>query len=199
MEIVAIGQEVDAGRFWALDKDGNPKALEVFTYRVEGLDRELSIGQLVMTICLQRATELEDRVVEKMAGMADVTIRLECLTGMQEALVKLDPDKLGDFSYDNSAWPDAGKYNTTLNKDLLLAFMKDPKDKGGLGLTLVTDPKPEDLVTSLSTAMDDYNSVNQKEMIELQSLTNKRDQSYDLITNALKSFHTVMLGAANNL
>ncbi len=36
-------------------------------------------------------------------------------------------------------------------------------------------------------------------MIKLQSLTNKRDQAYDLISNALKSINTVLTGTMNNM
>jgi len=36
-------------------------------------------------------------------------------------------------------------------------------------------------------------------MIELQSLTAKRDQSYDMISNVLKSLSTVMTANVNNM
>ena len=36
-------------------------------------------------------------------------------------------------------------------------------------------------------------------MIELQSLTNKRDQSYDMISNVLKSLNTTIIGNINNM
>ena len=35
-------------------------------------------------------------------------------------------------------------------------------------------------------------------MIELQSQTSKRDQSYDMISNVLKSLNTVQVGIVNN-
>ena len=46
--------------------------------------------------------------------------------------------------------------------------------------------------------MDEKNSFSQQSMIELQSLTNKRDQSYDMVSNILKSLNTVMTGNVNN-
>ena len=47
--------------------------------------------------------------------------------------------------------------------------------------------------------MDEMNSFSQKTMIELQSLTSKRDQSYDMISNVLKSLNNVLVGISNNI
>ena len=46
--------------------------------------------------------------------------------------------------------------------------------------------------------MDEKNSFSQKTMIELQSLTQKRDQSYDMISNVIKSLNTVLVSNVNN-
>ena len=47
--------------------------------------------------------------------------------------------------------------------------------------------------------MDAKNTFSQQAMIELQSLTAKRDQSYDMISNVLKSLSTVMTANVNNM
>jgi hypothetical protein len=47
--------------------------------------------------------------------------------------------------------------------------------------------------------MDEKNTFSQQKMIELQSLTNKRDQSYDMVSNILKSLNNVIIGNVNNL
>ena len=56
----------------------------------------------------------------------------------------------------------------------------------------------DDFINALESKMDEKNSFSQQTMIELQSLTNKRDQSYDMISNILKSLNTVMTGIVNN-
>ena len=53
-------------------------------------------------------------------------------------------------------------------------------------------------VSTIEAKMDENNSFSQQTMIELQSETNKRDQSYDMISNILKSLNNVMVGIANN-
>ncbi len=59
-------------------------------------------------------------------------------------------------------------------------------------------PSNTDLITLIESKMDEKNSFSQQKMIELQSLTNKRDQSYDMISNILKSLNTTMTGIVNN-
>ena len=56
-----------------------------------------------------------------------------------------------------------------------------------------------DLLTAIEAKMDEKNTFSQQTMIELQSLTAKRDQSYDMISNVLKSFSTVMTANVNNM
>ena len=55
-----------------------------------------------------------------------------------------------------------------------------------------------EFLSSLESAMDSKNSFSQRTMIELQSQTTKRDQTYDMISNILKSINTVLIGNVNN-
>ena len=72
----------------------------------------------------------------------------------------------------------------------------------GLGLTDVpdaADSASEQLITDIEAKMDSLNSFSQQTMIDLQSLTAKRDQSYDMISNILKSLNTTLLANVNNM
>ena len=57
----------------------------------------------------------------------------------------------------------------------------------------------EQLISDIEAKMDSLNSFSQQTMIDLQSLTAKRDQSYDMISNIIKSLNTVLVGTANNM
>jgi hypothetical protein len=57
----------------------------------------------------------------------------------------------------------------------------------------------DSLITAIEAKMDEKNTFSQQTMIELQSLTAKRDQSYDMISNILKSLSTVLTGTVNNM
>ena len=54
-------------------------------------------------------------------------------------------------------------------------------------------------ISLLEDKMDSLNTISQDTLIQLQSLTAKRDQTYDLVSNVLKSLNTVLVGTVNNL
>lgn len=168
---------------------------------VDGSLRDLSIGQLVMAICLSRASELEAEIIGKMAEIASVTVKLESMTTIQEKFVtEQSVSWSGDVSF---LWNDGTgeKMVTFINAGDLVTFLRKDEDKGGLGLGKSIPQSNytcNDVVSALSSKMDSLNSMNQTDMIKLQSTTSKRDQTYDLITNMLKSLHTVLCGIANN-
>ena len=178
--------------------------LQANAYHVEGIRnvdgslRDLSIGQLVMAICLQRASELETSIISQMNSMSLVTANLEALTNAQAKFVGKETLNFtfpaGEELY--LSW-DGGPSVEISDSNALITWLRRSPD--GPGLTIANDATVDDVVQAISSKMDSLNSVNQQDLIQLQSLTSKRDQSYDLITNVLKSFNTVMIGNANNL
>ena len=162
---------------------------------VDGTPRDLSIGQLVMAICLQRASELEMTIIKQMNKMSVVTGQLEALTEMQAQFV--GRNEISDNPWKEPVifdWPELGQQKITKDADAI-AFLEQIKCIKTEDVDKLT---VDDIVQAISAEMDSLNSVNQKDLIELQSMTSKRDQSYDLITNVLKSFNTVMTGVVNN-
>lgn len=190
------------------DVDGN--ILTANVYRLDGIDRQLSMGQLVVAICLQRAAELESHLISLMEDMAENSEKLTQMTNIQDALV---------------TWIDTASVNSTLSRDLS-AYLADftigdvTYKANGVGpntwLSFLTDvcgmdpaaipstgaltyAEVQELISALSENMDSLNSVSQEQLIEMQSTTNKRDQTYNLITNMTKSLHTTMMGISNNI
>ncbi len=170
---------------------------------VDGTPRELSIGQLVMAICLQRATELEASIIELMETMNNTSARLEALTTIESWVVDFKQNGTNDYkSLNNGTIPATSDvYAGQSYREVLLAegIIAD-----GIGYVRRSgNPDPDDimvdnLITEIESKMDENNSFSQKTMIELQSLTSKRDQSYDMISNILKSLNTVQVGIVNN-
>lgn len=173
----------------------------------DGSLRELSIGQLVMAICLQRASELETNIIALMEEMNSTSAQLEAMTEIENEIVKW-PDALKaagtsarslnnyNVSSDNAAYPGV-TYKTALVDMGVIA--------NGISYVRVSgnpdsdDIMYDDFISQLEAKMDEKNSFSQQKMIELQSLTNKRDQSYDMISNILKSLNTTLTGNVNNL
>ena len=167
-----------------------------------GLPRPLSIGQLVMAICLQRAADLEDEIIVKMSEMEKTSEMLVSLTELEQNVVDYFADtshyiyNLETHSVTTGFY--AGKtFQEVLRAEGLIdnnvTYIRSD------GTFSNADILYTDFITSLESKMDEKNSFSQQSMIELQSLTNKRDQSYDMISNILKSLNTVMTGIVNNV
>ena len=189
----------------------SPQSGEFLTaraYTVEGVKnadgslRLLSIGQLVMAICLQRASRLEigvwdetqqkyvDGIIPLMDEMNTTSAQLAALTEIENDILdggaNMDNINTSHVTYD-------GRNDTFY--DFLVNVMKLSASDVPTGLA---DASNTDLITLIESKMDEKNSFSQQKMIELQSLTNKRDQSYDMISNILKSLNTTMTGIVNN-
>ena len=135
--------------------------------------RVLSIGQLVMAICLQRAAELEGSIIDKMAAMELASTQLELMTEIESNILASDVNmSTKKVTYNGRQYT----YYAFLTEVMEIENVPRGKAK-----------------------MDAKNTFSQQTMIELQSLTAKRDQSYDMISNVLKSLSTVMTANVNNM
>ena len=177
----------------------SPQSGEFLTaraYTVEGVTnadgslRQLSIGQLVMAICLNRASKLEADIIALMEEMSATSAQLAALTEIENDILdggaNMDNINTSHVTYDGQ--------NYTFY-DFLVNVMKFSASDVPTGFA---DGSNTDLITLIESKMDEKNSFSQQKMIELQSLTNKRDQSYDMISNILKSLNTTMTGIVNN-
>ena len=166
------------------------------TYTVDGVlgvdnqPRLLSIGQLVMAICLQRATALEASIIELMEKMNQTSAQLELMTQIETDIL----DGGANMSNINTS------HVTYEGRDYdFRAFLVNVVHMDAASVpTGFVSASDSDFITALEAKMDEMNSFSQKTMIELQSLTSKRDQSYDMISNILKSLNTVQVGIVNN-
>ncbi len=89
--------------------------------------------------------------------------------------------------------------HASFNKALRAAYQDEIAKENTRVQDILDGKNNDDLISQIETKMDSMNSFSQQKMIELQSCTNKRDQSYDMITNILKSLNSTLVGNANNL
>lgn len=148
--------------------------------------RLLSIGQLVMALCLQRAASLENDIIKKMNQIETVSEQLELMT-------KIETDILASNINMSSKTVSYKGESYTYYRFLTEVMDVDEVPTG------TANKDSTELITAIEAKMDENNSLSQKTMIELQSQTNKRDQTYDMISNSLKSINTVLVGTANNM
>ena len=156
---------------------------------VDGLPRQLSIGQLVMALCLQRAAALEEQIVATMEEMNNTSLQLEIMTQIETEVLA------GNVLMSNT--PPSVTYNGTT-----YSYYNFLKDVAGMDASDVpsgtANSSSTAFITALEASMDEKNSLSQRKMIDLQSQTSKRDQAYDMVSNILKSLNTVLVGIANN-
>ena len=158
----------------------------------ETLLTNLSIGQLVMALCLERAVAKEKEIIDIMNSLNLTSSELEALTTIEtDAVAATDSSKLKlkekTLTYDGDSYT----YYAFLDEVIKLDSV--PETVGP------SDEEYNTLITALEQAMDQRNSINQQTMIELQSSTSKRDQAYDMISNILKSLGNVLTGTVNNM
>ena len=157
---------------------------------VDNQPRLLSIGQLVMAICLQRAASLEAGIITLMEEMNSTSVKLELMTQIEADILdggaNMANINTSHVTYEGRDYD----FRAFLVNVVRMDAASVPSD-----FVSATDT---DFITALESKMDEMNSFSQQKMIELQSQTAKRDQSYDMISNVLKSLNTVQVGILNN-
>ncbi len=173
-------------------------------YEADGVTlRQLSIGQLVMALCLKRATDLESGywhedsvtgarkrvqgVIDKMAEVENTSVQLECLTEIENAVME------GDVNLNTATISYNGRNYTYYD------FLTDSDIIGMDNVPATANKDSDEFISSLESEMDAKNTFSQQTMIELQALTSKRDQAYDMISNILRSLNTVLTANVNNM
>ena len=155
----------------------------------DGSPRALSIGQLVMALCLQRATELEAEIIKIVEDLNKTSEDLERLTEIETAIVNAT-DSSVNLKTTKLTGTDISYYDFLTKSDYKI---------GLTGVPETADSSSSQLITDIEAKMDSHNSFSQQTMIDLQSQTAKRDQSYDMISNILKSLNTTLMTNVNNM
>ena len=173
-------------------------------YTVEGVEnadgspRLLSIGQLVMALCLKRAHDLEmgynDSITgQHVDGVVEIMNSLENNTEILECLTKIETETLdGDVNLKTKKLTFQGEEMTYY--EFLTGYTTIENVPEG-----TVNSKSSEFISALESEMDSKNSFSQQTMIQLQSQTTKRDQAYDMVSNVLKSVNNTLVGNANNL
>ena len=174
-------------------------------YEADGVTlRRLSVGQLVMALCLKRATDLETGYFYPEKGIVgrrspttglyhrgymddveDASEQLRCMTEIENAVLSSTVTLSSKtVTYNGNAYT----YDDFLTNVMGVADVPTTANKDS-----------EAFLGAMEAKMDEKNTFSQETMIKLQSQTSKRDQAYDMISNVLKSFSTVMTATVNNV
>ena len=178
-------------------RTGKPLTASVYDVTfADGSARTMSIGQLVMAICLERATGMEADVISLMEKMADSTVNIDALAAIEKEVVErmAVSDRITMSSVTGS-W-EVAYVDAVTNETVTVTVSNAAQALRLLGVGESADA--EQMIELIESKLDELNTNSQEQMIMLQSQTNKRDQSYEMISNVLKSVFTVLNGVVNN-
>ncbi|MBR0459985.1 MAG: hypothetical protein IJJ26_12165 [Victivallales bacterium] len=191
--------------------DNPTQKLQATVYKMDGVTDEMgqprlmSIGQLVMAICLQRAASLESDIITLMESINRNSSDLAALTEVEQALVDyFSTGANGPYTLSDHTIQDTNSIYYGQDYQIFLQN-RGVIDNAVKWVYLNGIPTPgqdilyDDLINSMENKMDSLNTLSQETLIELQSLTTKRDQTYDMVSNILKTFYNQMMGNINNM
>ena len=151
------------------------EAINLYSNGLEGGDH-LTIGQLAIAVSMRAAAEYEAQSVIKMNRMTSGSEKLSlCGQYMQE---------VSDGTAD---WPAVKAYLTNV-----IGI------KEGLPDTIDTYAKRMTAVAQIKAKVDAMTQVQQEEMIDLQTLVNRRDVAFSASSNIVRALGTSMNGNAGN-
>ena len=180
------------------------RLLTAKVYTIEGVEGTFSMGQVVFAVCMAIALEREQKLVDVMEEIDNITDQLQTSTDIQAALVDwfneaaLKDNFNLEFGEGVAISYQGRVYSGKEWRDFLWEVLEISKDILPSGDSLTRD-QVETLIDGISDKMDSLNAVNNDQLIKMQSETAKRDQAFDLLSNILKSFNTELVGNANNL
>jgi len=151
------------------------EAIRLYSNGLEGGDH-LTIGQLAIAVSMRAAAEYEAQSVIKMNRMTNGSEKLSaCSQYMQE---------VADGTAD---WTEAKAYLKNV-----LGITE------GLPDSIDTYAKRMTAVAQIKAKVDALTQVQQEEMIDLQTLVNRRDVAFSASSNIVRTLGTSMNGNAGN-
>ena len=151
------------------------EAINLYSNGLEGGDH-LTIGQLAIAVSMRAAAEYEAQSVIKMNRMTDGSEKLSlCGQYMQEV------------SDGTANWPVVKAYLTNV-----IGI------KEGLPDDIDTYAKRMTAVAQIKAKVDAMTQMQQEEMIDLQTLVNRRDVAFSASSNIVRTLGTSMSGNAGN-
>ena len=154
-----------------------PSGADAISLYANGDASGLTLGQLVISVCLRSAAAYEAESVVKMNTMTSGSVKLETASQWMAKIANGTAD-----------WTAAKSFLT-----------------GTLGIDAATLPDGIDsydkrmaAVTALKEKVDALAQQQQRDMIDLQTLVNRRDVAYSTSSNVVRSLGTSMEADAAN-
>ena len=142
-----------------------PAGSEAINLYSTGAAENLTLGQLVAAVCVRTAGALEEQSVNKMNMMNVGTEKLEKASVYMQEIAE---DRMSD-------WATAKTY------------LADTVGVSGLPDDLSTYEKRMQAVNAIKDRLETMTQQAQEDMIDLQTLINRRDMTYNTSSNVIKA------------
>ena len=151
------------------------EAINLYSNGLEGGDH-LTIGQLAIAVSMRAAAEYEAQSVIKMNRMTNGSEKLSTCSRYME-----------EVADGTAKWAEVKAYLTNV-----LGI------KEGLPDSIDTYAKRMTAIALIKAKVDAMTQVQQEEMIDLQTLVNRRDVAFSASSNIVRTLGTSMNGNAGN-
>ncbi len=158
----------------------------------------ISLERVIMLVTLIRAELIEEQLVAQMDELAKRTATLKNSADAEQ------------FILDNYTKTIKNRtvYSTTSSAEAGVSFISIKyflETDVGISITFPDDDESwsqvfkDQVISAIQTKQDELNTISQETSINIQSLINKRDQSYLLGTNATSLFYSGHISVARNI
>ena len=142
-----------------------------------GTAENLTLGQLVSAVCIRTAGALEEQSVNKMNMMSIGTEKLEKASLYMQEIAE---ERMSD-------WATAKTY------------LADTVGVSGLPDDLSTYEKRMQAVNAIKEKLDSMTQQAQEDMIDLQTIINRRDMTYNTSSNVIKAMGNSKTNSAGKM
>ena len=142
-----------------------------------GTAENLTLGQLVSAVCIRTAGALEEQSVNKMNMMSIGTEKLEKASLYMQEIAE---ETMSDWA--------AAK-----------AYLADTVGVSGLPDDLSTYEKRMQAVNAIKDRLETMTQQAQEDMIDLQTLINRRDMTYNTSSNVIKAMGNSKTNSAGKM
>ena len=166
-----------------LDKIIGGAGTGVTAQNIQGMDLETAL----MAVQSQRATLLETQLKDQIALVQE---RNDTVSHLNQAVGTLNT-AASSFHSGDSASTQLGAHLTGDAKTALINSTLASLEDHGVNITEqekdgLTKGEVESLLSGTKSQLDSMNNSQQMDMLRLQSLSNKRNEAFDLMTNFVK-------------
>ncbi|MBP5509542.1 MAG: hypothetical protein J6Z49_01340 [Kiritimatiellae bacterium] len=164
-------------------------------YGVNGTSA-LTLPQLVAAVCIRRAAALEARSVAMMNEMTQNNGYMEVMADVVEQIVSGNATFSSRASLPDGYRPRKAPANCTIKQFLTLEC---GISESALPSEIDTYDRRVQVFTVLRQRMDSANTMSQQDAINLQSLINWRDVTYNMSSGVIAAYGTAATNMATNI